>query len=50
MRTALATALRLDESRVRVIAPDVGGGFGLKMHVFPRTWQWRRWHGASAAP
>src|SRR6059058_780574 len=24
MRTALATALRLDESRVRVIAPDVG--------------------------
>src|SRR5207244_11750600 len=35
MRTALATSLRLDESRVRVIAPDVGGGFGLKMHVFP---------------
>jgi carbon-monoxide dehydrogenase large subunit len=35
MRTALAGALGLDEGRVRVIAPDVGGGFGLKMHVFP---------------
>jgi carbon-monoxide dehydrogenase large subunit len=35
MRTALATALGLDEPRVRVVAPDVGGGFGVKMHVFP---------------
>jgi len=35
MRTALATSLDLPEPRVRVIAPDVGGGFGLKMHVFP---------------
>ncbi len=33
--TALAGALDLPESRVRVIVPDVGGGFGLKMHVFP---------------
>jgi carbon-monoxide dehydrogenase large subunit len=35
MRTALAAALELPEAGVRVIAPDVGGGFGLKMHVFP---------------
>ena len=35
LRTALAAALDLPETRVRVIAPDVGGGFGLKMHVFP---------------
>ena len=35
MRRALATALELPQARVRVIAPDVGGGFGLKMHVFP---------------
>jgi len=35
LRTALAAALDLPEPRVRVIAPDVGGGFGLKMHVFP---------------
>jgi carbon-monoxide dehydrogenase large subunit len=35
LRTALAASLDLPEARVRVIAPDVGGGFGLKMHVFP---------------
>jgi carbon-monoxide dehydrogenase large subunit len=35
LRTALAAALALDETRVRVVTPDVGGGFGLKMHVFP---------------
>jgi carbon-monoxide dehydrogenase large subunit len=35
LRGALATALALPESRVRVIVPDVGGGFGLKVQVFP---------------
>jgi aerobic carbon-monoxide dehydrogenase large subunit len=35
MRSALAATLELSEACVRVIAPDVGGGFGLKMHVFP---------------
>jgi carbon-monoxide dehydrogenase large subunit len=30
-RTALAGVLGLDPSQVRVIAPDVGGGFGAKM-------------------
>ncbi|HBH02648.1 MAG TPA: carbon monoxide dehydrogenase [Candidatus Rokubacteria bacterium] len=35
MRAALARALDLPEARVRVQVPDVGGGFGLKMHVFP---------------
>jgi carbon-monoxide dehydrogenase large subunit len=35
LRDALAAALDLAEPCVRVIAPDVGGGFGLKMHVFP---------------
>jgi len=35
LRTAVAAALSLDAARVRVVAPDVGGGFGLKMHVFP---------------
>lgn len=35
LRSTLATALALDEARVRVIAPDVGGAFGLKVHVFP---------------
>src|SRR5437867_10007857 len=35
MLTALASSLGLPETRVRVIAPDVGGGFGIKTHVFP---------------
>ncbi len=30
LRAELATALGIPESRVRVIAPDVGGGFGVK--------------------
>jgi carbon-monoxide dehydrogenase large subunit len=33
-RTALARALGRAEHSVRVIAPDVGGGFGLKAHVY----------------
>ncbi|MBI4269896.1 MAG: xanthine dehydrogenase family protein [Candidatus Rokubacteria bacterium] len=35
LREALARTLGLAEPRVRVVSPDVGGGFGLKMHVFP---------------
>jgi carbon-monoxide dehydrogenase large subunit len=35
LRGALAAALGLAATRVRVVVPDVGGGFGLKVHVFP---------------
>jgi len=35
LRTALADALDLPHARIRIISPDVGGGFGLKMQVFP---------------
>ena len=35
LRTKLAEVLELPEHRIRVIAPDVGGGFGLKCHLFP---------------
>src|SRR5262245_435010 len=35
VRGAVATALGLNETRVRIIAPDVGGGFGVKGHVYP---------------
>lgn len=35
VRTGLADVLRLPEHRVRVIAPDVGGGFGIKGHLWP---------------
>jgi aerobic carbon-monoxide dehydrogenase large subunit len=35
VRAAIAAALGLAEEQVRVIAPDVGGGFGAKGHVYP---------------
>ncbi|MGH2555727.1 MAG: xanthine dehydrogenase family protein molybdopterin-binding subunit [Actinomycetota bacterium] len=34
-RTSLSYVLPLAERDIRVIAPDVGGGFGVKQHVFP---------------
>jgi carbon-monoxide dehydrogenase large subunit len=34
-RTLLAEALRLSESQLRVIVPDVGGGFGAKIQLYP---------------
>ncbi len=35
VRTGLADCLGIPEHRVRVIAPDVGGGFGIKGCLFP---------------
>jgi aerobic carbon-monoxide dehydrogenase large subunit len=35
VRAAIAAAFGLAEEQVRVIAPDVGGGFGAKGHVYP---------------
>ena len=35
VRTAIASILGLAEERVRVRTPDVGGGFGVKGHVYP---------------
>ena len=34
-RTLIARSLGLPEQRVHVVTPAVGGGFGLKAHVFP---------------
>lgn len=34
VRSALSTALDLDLHAIRVVVPDVGGGFGQKAHVF----------------
>ena len=35
VRAGLAVALGVPESRVQVIAPDVGGGFGVKGQLYP---------------
>ena len=35
LRTTLSLTLGLSESRIRVIAPVVGGGFGAKLHQYP---------------
>ncbi len=35
LRTALADVLSFPEHRLRVIAPDVGGGFGIKAVIYP---------------
>ncbi len=34
LRTFLASCLKLPENRVRVIGPDVGGGFGVKGEIY----------------
>ena len=35
VRSALAEVLRLPENTIRVIAPNVGGGFGVKNQLYP---------------
>ncbi|HJY88257.1 MAG TPA: glyceraldehyde dehydrogenase subunit alpha [Candidatus Acidoferrales bacterium] len=35
LKTQVAVMLGMDESFVRVIAPEVGGGFGSKLNVYP---------------
>ena len=35
VRREVATAMDLPEERVRVVAPEVGGGFGVKGHAYP---------------
>ena len=35
VRTALAETLDWDKTKLRVITPDVGGGFGMKAYLYP---------------
>ena len=35
LRTGLGQALRMPENQIRVIAPEVGGGFGVKFGTYP---------------
>ena len=52
MRTAIADLLGMPEADLRVIAPDVGGGFGQKMSLAPEyvllVWLARRLRGSVA--
>ena len=34
-RTVIADTLGIEENRIVVITPDVGGGFGVKLHYYP---------------
>ena len=36
-RTAIASTLRMDEERIRIVAPFVGGGFGSKLGIHSET-------------
>ena len=38
LRFALAATTGIPESKIRVIAPDVGGGFGGKLQTTPEEW------------
>lgn len=35
MRDLISKALKIDKDKMRVISPDVGGGFGMKVFVYP---------------
>jgi len=35
MRTIVAECLKMPESKVRVRVPDIGGGLGIRIHVYP---------------
>jgi carbon-monoxide dehydrogenase large subunit len=52
LRTGIADCLGMPERELRVIAPDVGGGFGQKMSLIPEyvflVWAARRFGGAVA--
>jgi len=48
VRREAATILGLPEVRVRCLALDVGGGFGVKGHVYPEDLRCRFWRGGSA--
>jgi carbon-monoxide dehydrogenase large subunit len=34
-RRWIADAIGVSENRLRIVAPDIGGGFGAKMHLYP---------------
>ena len=49
-RELLAKVLEIEPEKIRVIAPDVGGGFGSKISAIPRSCSWCGLAGAPGAP
>jgi len=43
IRVALGEILDIEQRRLRVVAPDVGGGFGPKARLYPKRSCWRHW-------
>ena len=37
-RTLFAIVAGLPEHKIRIISPDIGGGFGNKVPIYPGTW------------
>ncbi len=38
VRLCLTLAMGIPESNIRIVAPDVGGGFGSKIHIYPEEY------------
>ena len=49
-KVTLAGVVGIEEPKFRVIAPDVGGGFGSKLNVYAEEALAWRWRSGRAAP
>ena len=47
-RRWIADTVGISEHQLRIVAPDIGGGFGAKMHLYPRNCSARIWRASSA--
>ena len=50
LRGGLADALRMPQNQIRVICPEVGGGFGVKFGTYPGRRDGRRARAATESP
>jgi len=49
-RRWIADTVGIPEHQLRIVAPDIGGGFGAKMHLYPEELLCRIWRVSSACP
>jgi aerobic carbon-monoxide dehydrogenase large subunit len=49
-RRWIAETVGIPEHLLRIVAPDIGGGFGAKMHLYPRICFAPIWRANSALP